>query len=220
MFYGQCWFLSPCPQSSPGLIRPAGAPRRNSGVIWKAGGEHVCLLFLRRNGCRVKTSLPQSERDKSLSGKVRVSACSVCVCVCVVCVGTRERETERQRLACPHRRLIASTEKLSFLFSIRELSLYFCPNHLQRPQENATLELRSGSPHTHTLITVITTLCHQQSSKTSNPHPYNNFFKLTRTDWSAFHKQRHYGYCDCDCPPSTLRTITRHVPKLALVGPC
>ena len=130
---------------SPGLIRPAGAPRRNSGVIWKVRTERVCLLFLRRNGCREKTPLPQSERDKSLSGKVSGSA-GLCVCVCV---GTRERE--RERLAFPHRRLIASTEKLSFLFSIRrELSLFLSQPPTETTGECHTWAQNRFSSHQHT----------------------------------------------------------------------
>lgn len=93
---------------------------------------HVCC-FVRRDGCRDKTLQPQSERDKCLSGKVSMSA-TVCV--------EREREGELRFFLSL---AIASSEKLSFLLSIRrELSLYFSPHHLQRkPQENAPLEFPS-----------------------------------------------------------------------------
>lgn len=114
----------------PGLSEPVGSPGWNSFQHLEGVIRSARLLSLRRN-----FTATERERDKCPSGQVSTSA-TVCVCV-----GIRQRE----KVAFPHGRLslgIASTEKLSFLLSIRrELSLYFGPCHLQRkPQETATLE--------------------------------------------------------------------------------
>lgn len=115
-------------------------------------------------GCSREQTFTPTERGRQVSvwkgehvgQRVRVS------------VRADKRERRRERAACPPGRLssgMAFSAKLSFLPSIRrELSLYFCPNHLRRkPRENVALQVsqrRLGSVSPRTNIPIAIIFCH------------------------------------------------------------